>query len=96
MFNPDGSIRLGGGAPTLPKAPTNPREAAKARWAEIEARGNPLDCQKTRFAQAFAPDESAGTGVARKYLKWIGLADPEVIAREHARRAEAGGCEPVK
>ncbi|NCT69005.1 MAG: hypothetical protein GXC76_15365 [Rhodanobacteraceae bacterium] len=97
LFNPDGSIRLGGGgAPSLPKAPANPREAAKARWAEIEARGNPLDCRKTRFAKAFAPDESVGNGIARKYLKWVGLADMGAIAHDNAKRAQAGGCEPAE
>jgi hypothetical protein len=95
LFNPDGSIRLGS-APVLapPAAPKNTFEAGKARWAEIEKRGNPIDCHKTRFAQAFAPDESAGDKVARKYLKWIGLSDGEAIAHRNAQRAEAGGCEP--
>lgn len=95
LFNPDGSIRLGGAqAPVAaPAAPANPREAAKARWAEIEKRGNPLDCRKTRFAGAFKPDENAGDGVARKYLKWIGLADGEAIAHRQRQRAESGGCE---
>jgi hypothetical protein len=94
LFNPDGSVRLGGAAPVAPKAPANPREAARARWAEIEERGNPLDCRKTRFADAFAPDESVGDRVARKYLKWVGLADPEAIGHRAAKRAESGGCEP--
>lgn len=98
LFNPDGSVRLGGsGAIAPPSAkPENPREAAKARWAEIEKRGNPLDCKKTRFAQAFKKDESLGDEVAGKYLKWIGLADGEAIAHRRRQRAESGGCEPAE
>ena len=80
-------------------APANPQEAAKQRWAEIEKRGdNPLDCKRTRFAKAFARDESVGDEVSRKYLKWIGLGDGEAIehrAQQRAQRAEEG-CEPVK
>lgn len=98
LFNPDGSIRMdSSAAPLAPAAaPVNPREAAKARWAQIEKRGNPLDCKKTRFAQAFATDESAGDRIASKYLKWIGLADGEAIAHRRQQRAQAGGCEPSK
>ncbi|MBN8480419.1 MAG: hypothetical protein J0L88_02390 [Xanthomonadales bacterium] len=75
----------------------NPQEAAKARWAEIERRGeNPLDCERTRFAGAFRPDMSVGDAVASKYLSWIGLADPEAIAERARQRAEraAAGCDP--
>ena len=95
LFNPDGSIRLGSGEPTLPQAPRNAREAGKARWARIEKRGNPVDCQKTRFSAAYAPDMSAGDRIAGKYLKWVGLADPEVIKHRAQQRAESGGCEPA-
>ena len=97
LFNPDGSIRLGGSAATsLPRAPKNPQEAAKARWAQIEQRGNPIDCKKTRFAGAFAPDVDLGGKVAGKYLKWVGLADSAAIAHRAQQRAESGGCEPAK
>ncbi len=97
LFNPDGSIRLGAStAPTAPQAPKNAQEAAKARWAQIEKRGNPIDCKKTRFANAFAPDEDAGDKIASKYLKWVGLADGEAIAHRRKQRAEAGGCDPAK
>jgi hypothetical protein len=97
LFNPDGSIRLGtSAAPTAPQAPKNPQEAAKARWAQIQQRGNPIDCHKTRFAQAFQPDESIGDKASRKYLKWVGLADMEAIEHRNTQRAEAGGCEPSK
>ncbi|WP_343793832.1 hypothetical protein [Dokdonella soli] len=95
LFNPDGSIRLGGGAPTLPQAPKNPQEAGKARWAEIQKAGqNPLNCRKTRFARNFAPDESVGSGIARKYLAWAGLYDPHDTERR-AQRADEG-CDPAK
>lgn len=98
LFNPDGSVRLGAGTPAAAPAekPASPREAAKARWAEIEKRGNPIDCKKTRFAGAFSKDESLGDQVAGKYLKWIGLADHEAIAHRRQQRAEAGGCEPAQ
>ena len=96
LFNPDGSIRLGSGAPALPQAPKTQQEAGKARWAEIEKRGNPVDCRKTRFARAYVPDESVGDKVSRKYLKWVGLADMEAIEHRGTQRAEAGGCDPSK
>jgi hypothetical protein len=98
LFNPDGSIRL---APpsAAPKPPPNPQEAAKQRWAEIEKRGdNPLDCKRTRFSQAFKPDMSLGDEVSSKYLKWVGLGDPEAIRhRAEQREARAAeGCDPAK
>lgn len=97
LFNPDGTIRVGPAAPAVrAAAPKTEREAAIARWNEIAERGNPLDCRKTRFARAFAPDESAGDKVARKYLKWVGLADMQAIERRNRQRAEAGGCEPAQ
>lgn len=98
LFNPDGSVRLGSGAEPIapPSKPENPREAAKERWAQIEKRGNPLDCKKTRFSQAFKVDESVGDQVAGKYLKWIGLADQEAIVQRRQQRAESGGCEPAQ
>ena len=97
LFNPDGSVRLGGGTQLkLPDKPKTEREAAAARWAQIDAPINPLDCRKTRFAGAFAPDMSAGDKVASKYLKWIGLADPQAIRHRAEKRAESGGCEPAK
>jgi len=98
LFNPDGSVRMDSTTAPLapPSAPVNPREAAKARWAQIEKRGNPTGCQKTRFAQAFEPDQSAGDKIAGKYLKWIGLADGEAIAHRRQQRAESGGCDPAK
>lgn len=96
LFNPDGSIRLGADTAVVapPAQPKNQRQAAEARWAKIETRGNPLGCKKTRFSNAFAPDLSAGDKVAGKYLKWVGLADMEAIKHRGEQRAEAGGCEP--
>lgn len=100
LFNPDGSIRLGEPALAPPKAePANPQEAAKARWAEIEKRGdNPLDCKRTRFARAFKRDESLGDEASRKYLKWIGLGDGEAIQHRAEQREEraAEGCDPAQ
>lgn len=98
LFNPDGSLRLPDALPGASKPkPQTPQQRARERWAEIERRGeNPLDCQRTRFAGAFRRDESAGDEVTRKYLAWIGLADPQVIAERAARREgrAADGCDP--
>ena len=99
LFNTDGSLRMPKtrdhiGAPKI----DNPQEAAKAQWAEIQNRGeNPLDCKKTRFANAFRRDESLGDKVSRKYLSWIGLADGAGIAERAAdkRRRADDGCDPA-
>lgn len=98
LFNPDGSVRLGGGGAAIsaPARPGTEREAAKARWAQIEKRGNPLDCKKTRFGRAFSSDQNLGDEVAGKYLKWIGLADGAAIGDRRRQRAEAGGCEDAE
>lgn len=100
LFNADGSVRVGSGDAPIQappdKKPKTEREAAKQRWAQIEERGNPLDCKKTRFAGAFAPDMSIGDKVASKYLKWVGLADGQAIAHRAQKRAESGGCEPAR
>ncbi len=98
LFNPDGSIRLSAGTALVapPAVPKNQRQAALERWAQIETRGNPLGCKKTRFSKAFAPDLSAGDKVAGKYLKWVGLADPEAIAHRAQQRADSGGCDPAQ
>jgi hypothetical protein len=97
VFNPDGSIRLAAPPPDAAERPTTPQEKARVRWAEMQARGeNPLDCKRTRFAQAWTPDVSAGDAFASKYLKYIGLADPAAIAHRAEKRAEraAEGCDP--
>jgi hypothetical protein len=99
LFNADGSLRMPTAATRIgPKKIDNPQEAGKARWAEIQMRGeNPLDCKRTRFAQAFRRDESLGDKVSRKYLKWIGLADGAGIAERAAEkeRRAADGCDPA-
>lgn len=99
LFNTDGSLRMPKTRTHIgPEKIDNPQEAGKARWAEIQSRGeNPLDCKKTRFANAFRRDESVGDEVARKYLGWVGLADRAGIAEraaEKQRRAN-DGCDPV-
>jgi len=100
LLNADGSVRLGNGdAPIRAPAENKPkteREAAAQRWTQIETRGNPLDCKKTRFAGAFTPDMSIGDKVASKYLKWVGLADGQAIAHRAQKRAESGGCEEAE
>jgi len=100
LFNADGSISMPQAVTRIgPEPIANPQEAGKARWAEIEERGeNPLDCKRTRFASAYAADESVGDKVSRKYLKWIGLGDPAVIAERAAKKREraADGCDPAE
>ncbi|MGB0133494.1 hypothetical protein [Dokdonella sp.] len=100
LFNADGSLRLPNATVRIGKEKIeNPQEAARAEWAEIEARGeNPLDCKRTRFAGKFARDESVGDKVARKYLKWIGLVDGAGIAERAAdkERRAADGCDPAE
>ena len=100
LFNADGSLRMPETKLRIgPEAIANPQDAAKVRWAEIRTRGeNPLDCERTRFAEAFRADQSAGDAIAGKYLKWIGLADGAAIA-ERARQREqraADGCDPAR
>ena len=95
LFNPDGSIRMNDVAPVAPVAPKTEREAALARWSSIEKGGkNLLNCRKSKLAGGYAPDESVGSGVARKYLSWVGLYDPH-DTQKRAQRAEQG-CDPVE
>lgn len=99
LFNADGSLRMPKSHTRIgPEKIDNPQQAARAQWAEIQNRGeNPLDCRKTRFANAFRRDESVGDAVARKYLSWIGLADGAVIAERAAakQRRASEGCDPA-
>lgn len=95
LFNPDGTIQVGGTDPIAPAAPKTEREAGLARWSTIEKAGeNLLNCRKSRLAKGYAPDESVGSGVARKYLRWVGLYDPH-DTQKRARRA-ADGCDPAQ
>ncbi len=98
LFNADGSLRLPETVErTGPAKADNPQEAGKAAWAEIQRRGeNPLDCERTRFADSFRRDESLGDSVSRKYLSWIGLADRAGIEERAAQKAQraADGCDP--
>jgi hypothetical protein len=94
LFNPDGSVRLNGTL-KMPEMPKTERERAAARWTQIEQAGkNPLNCQRTRFAGKYAPDETVGSGIARKYLSWVGLYDPHDTERRAQRAAE--GCDPAQ
>jgi len=100
LFNPDGSIKL---APQTLEAPKkrelNQMDAGRHAWAEMEKRGdNPLDCKRTRFAGAFKKDMSLGDEVSSKYLKWVGLGDPEAVSHNVQKREEraAEGCEPIR
>lgn len=99
LFNADGSLHMPKARDRIGAAKIdNPQEAAKAQWAEIQNRGeNPLDCKKTRFANAFRRDESIGDKVSRKYLSWIGLADRAGIAERAAAKQQRAndGCDPA-
>ena len=98
LFDADGRVRLpeGTGKQPAPVAAT-PGQRARENWKDMQERGqNPLDCHRTRFAQAFRKDQSVGDAVAGKYLKYIGLANQAAIGerlRERESRA-ADGCDP--
>ncbi|MEO8461132.1 MAG: hypothetical protein ABI451_11440 [Dokdonella sp.] len=97
LFNQDGSIALPSAPTSVPAKPSNQQEVGRARWADLQHRGeNPLDCKRTRFAKDYKIDQSLGDEVAGKYLKWIGLADGEAIAHRQQQRAQraAEGCDP--
>ena len=94
LFNPDGTIRVGDATPGAPDKPRTEREAALARWSDIQKGHNLLDCTKSRLATGYALDESVGSGIARKYLRWVGLYDPH-DTQKRAQRA-ARGCDPAQ
>lgn len=99
LFNPDGSIRLAPQTLEPKKRELNQLDAGRRAWAEMEKRGdNPLDCKRTRFAGAFKKDMSLGDEVSSKYLKWVGLGDPEAVSHNVQKREEraAEGCDPGK
>lgn len=100
LFDANGRIRLPDtvGKAVAPVAATR-EERARENWKEMRERGqNPLDCHRTRFAQAFRKDQSVGDAVAGKYLKYIGLANQASIARNLGQREEraADGCDPPR
>lgn len=81
LFNPDGSIRL----PT--ESPTKIAPSKVEMAAELMHRGhNIIHCRRTRFAEAYARDESMGDRISRKYLALVGLADLSGIEERAARR----------
>lgn len=91
LFEQDGSIRL----PQQQK-PTaaSARERARQEWLDLQQRGhNVVDCERTLFSDTYAPDESLGDGVTRKYLSWIGLVDHEVLQRNAERRRPRHACD---
>lgn len=102
LFNADGRVRLpssAGGTGTPAAVAATEQQQARRNWESLQKRGeNPLDCQRTRFAQAFRTDQSAGDAVAGKYLKWIGLANQAAIAKRAGDREAraADGCEPAR
>ena len=82
LFNADGSVRLPDAVPRLGKS------TSQQLGAELMQRGhNVLHCRQTRFASGYERDESAGDGIARKYLSWVGLYNTEFVERQAARRA---------
>lgn len=101
LFGADGRVRLpssnAGSAPAT--AATTEQQQARQNWQQLQQRGqNPLDCHRTRFAQAFRQDQSVGDAVAGKYLKWIGMANQAAIAKraEDREQRAADGCDPPK
>lgn len=101
LFSADGRVRLpsaAAGAGAAPATAATEQQQARRNWQDLKKRGeNPLNCQRTRFAQAFSTDQSAGDKVASKYLKWIGLANHEAIAKRAGDREAraADGCDPA-
>ena len=99
LFDASGRVRLPDAVitPAAPVASTQ-QQRARENWKALKERGeNPLNCQRSRFAQAFRKDQSVGDAVAGKYLKYIGLANNAQIARnleERESRAE-DGCDPA-
>ncbi|MCQ4165252.1 hypothetical protein [Tahibacter harae] len=89
LYNPDGSLRTGAAAAPAVQART-PLEKDKAVAAEMSSRGhNVIRCKRTRFANAYSPDESVGDKAARKYLGWIGLYNPARAKRSAELAMEA-------
>ena len=100
LFDADGRVKLpeGIGKRPAPVAAT-PTQRAREKWEEMQQRGeNPLDCHRTRFAQAFRKDQSAGDAVAGKYLKYIGLANSAAISERLQQRESraSDGCDPPR
>lgn len=99
LFDPSGRVRIPDAAikASAPVAATQ-QQRARANWKALKERGeNPLNCQQTRFAQAFRKDQSVGDAVAGKYLKYIGLANNAQIARNLEQRESRAedGCDPA-
>ncbi len=97
LFDASGRVRIPDAAvkPSAPVAATQ-QQRARENWKALQERGeNPLDCQRTRFAQAFRKDQSVGDAVAGKYLKYIGLANQASIGRnlEERESRAADGCD---
>ncbi len=100
LFDASGRVRIPDTTmkPTSPVAATQ-QQRARENWKALQERGeNPLNCQRTRFAQAFRKDQSVGDAVAGKYLKYIGLANSAAIGerlQQRESRAE-DGCDPPR
>jgi hypothetical protein len=71
LYNIDGSIRMSQGSGYVA-----PRDATVV---DLHPK-NPIPCHRTKFDDSWArgQDESLGAEVARKYLHFIGLYNPEV------------------
>jgi hypothetical protein len=89
LYNPDGSLRTGS-ATAAPAPARTPMEKDLAAAAEMGNRGhNVIRCKRTRFANAYSPDESVGDKAARKYLGWVGLYNPARAKRSADLAMEA-------
>lgn len=90
LYNADGSLRIGPAAPE-PEA-NDPMTRGKLAAEELAQRGhNIVRCKRTRFAGAYAPDESLGDRAARKYGAFLGLYNPATAQKTARRAADARG-----
>ncbi|WP_257388235.1 hypothetical protein, partial [Tahibacter caeni] len=88
LYNADGSLRLAPAAPA--EEPAHPIERGKLAAQEMLQRGhNIVRCKRTRFAEAYTPDESLGEKAARKYGAYVGLYNPAVAQEAARRKADA-------
>ncbi|HVH32717.1 MAG TPA: hypothetical protein VM847_01230 [Tahibacter sp.] len=88
LYNADGSLRLAPAAPA--EDPAHPIERGKLAAQEMLQRGhNIVRCKRTRFADAYTPDESLGEKAARKYGAYVGLYNPAVAQDAARRKADA-------
>ena len=91
LYNPDGSLHLS--LPTQTAPTQQPLQAGIAAGKEMLRRGhNVVRCKRSRFANAYAPDESVGDKVARKYGSLVGMYNPHSADKLAERQADAAAA----